>query len=169
MKRLAWFARALVSAFAFAMLVQTAGALERNQSYAGIVYMSGGIGLSERAALHAARERYSLWVTTVAKGSGAYLSDARLRIVSLDGRRVLLDDKMSGPWLFAALPPGRYEVSATLRAEGADSAETITRQLLIRPGDHRQAVLRFVSSADVGPEREHPFNGNPFGYVAPAQ
>jgi len=72
-------------------------------------------------------------------------------------------------WVFAALPPGRYEVSATLQAEGADAAETITRIVRIQRGDHRQAVLRFASSADVAREGEHPFDGNPFGGALPAR
>ena len=169
MKRIKWFIQALVPALGVALLSQTAGALERGQSQGGISYVSGGIGLEEQAVLHAERSRYSLWVATVAKGSGAYLSDARLRVTNLDGNRVVLEVTVDGPWVFAALPPGRYEVSATLRAESADAAETITRIVRIQLGDPRQAVLRFASSADVAPEGEHPFNGNPFGGALPAR
>lgn len=169
MERSDCFIRPLLAAVSLVLLSQTATALERSQTESGIRYVSGGIGQSELTALHAERSHYSLWVATVAKGSGAYLSDAQLRIASLDGNRVILEYTMDGPWFFAALPPGRYEVSATLRPDGADAAETITRDVRIQRGSLRQAVLRFISSADVAAERERPFNGNPFNGGVPAR
>jgi len=169
MQRFNCLIRTLGTAVSLVLLSQTATALERAQTESGIAYVSGGVGQSELTALHVERSHYSLWVATVAKGSGAYLSDAQLRITSLDGNRVVLEHTMDGPWFFATLPPGRYEVSATLRPDGADAAETITRDVRIQRGGLRQAVLRFISSADVAAEREHPFNGNPFDGGAPAR
>jgi hypothetical protein len=145
-----------------------ARALERGTADGGITYVSGGIGQSELKELHAERKRYNLWVATLAKGSGAYLSDARLHITGEPGQRVVLDHTMAGPWFFATLPAGRYEISATKRgAGGAD--ETQTLRVTVRAGVLRQAVLRFTSDADVGPEREHPFGANPFGASSPKQ
>lgn len=163
MERLASVFRFVVTALGLIALSQAAGALERGQIGGGFAFVSGGIGLSERSALHAQRDHYSLWVSTVAKGSGAYLSDAKLRITSLDGSGLTMEQAMAGPWFFAALPPGRYRVSASVAPEGGKASQTLETDVRIRPGDHRQVVLRFASAADVGPEREHPFGGNPFG------
>ena len=155
-----------LAALALALLSPNAGALERGTTEGGVVYVSGGIGQSEVKELHAERGRYSLWVTTLAKGSGAYLSDARLRIMSEPGHHLVLEHTMAGPWFFAALPPGRYSISATQQLDGGAS-ETKTAAVTVRTGVQRQAVLRFASDADVGSEREHPFGDNPFGASSP--
>ena len=146
----------------------TAHAVERGTTDEGVAFVSGGIGQSELKTLHGERGLYTLWVATLAKGSGAYLSDARLRVVREPDRRVVIEHIMAGPWFFAALPPGRYEIVAT--NVGRAGEETQTLSVTVRKGVLRQAVLRFASDADVGPEREHPFGGNPFAAsaVAPA-
>lgn len=146
-----------------AALAFSAAAAERG-NIGGITFASGGIGLSERVDLHAERSRYNLWVATVAKGSGAYLAGAHLRISSSDGGRSVLERSMAGPWFFAMLPPGQYRVSVSI--EGADvPAQTMTTGVRIRPGDRRQVVMRFTSSAEVRAEGERPYGGNPFDGV----
>ena len=142
-------------------------AFDRGKTESGVEYASGGIGLAERRELHDHKSQFSLWVTAAAKGSGAYLSDVRLKITDVRDGRVVVDRTMDGPWFFAALPPGRYEVQGSMLADGDDMTQAIKRDVQIGPGAHRQVVLRFNSKADVGPEREHPFNGNPFGASAP--
>ena len=168
MKDLSRHATTLTALALLVLCGASASALERGTADGGMAYVSGGIGQSELKALHAERGGYSLWVTTVAKGSGAYLSDARLRITSEPGQRVVLEHTMAGPWFFAALPPGRYKISATLQLDGGGS-ETKTTKVTVRAGAQRQAVLRFDANVDVGPEREHPFGGNPFGASSPNQ
>lgn len=135
----------------------------RGQSEKGLAFLSGGVSISDRTTMYAERGKYSLWVATVAKGSGAYLTDAHLRIVTVKGQAVVLDRIMDGPWLFAALPPGRYDVSATMKPEGPGEAQTLTTRVNIARSGQRQAVLRFTSSAKVSPEMDSPFKGNPFG------
>jgi hypothetical protein len=127
----------------------------------GVDFVSGGVSVGARAAMHTERAHYSLWVATVAQGSGAYLSDTHLRIVG--GGKVLVDRTMDGPWFFAALPPGRYEVIATMQADGTDAAQTLSQPVDVPASGQRQAVLRFVSSATVAPEMDSPDKGNPFG------
>ena len=144
-------------------LATSAVGLERGQTAEGVKYVSGGVGESERLSLRAERKGYTLWITTVAKGSGAYLSDAHVRIVRADDNQLVLDRDMDGPWLLAALSPGRYHVSASLQPAGADKPQSIMSTVRIRPGELRQAVMRFASSADVGSERHRAFGGNPFG------
>ena len=134
-----------------------------------IAFLSGGITVGDRVAMHAQRERFGLWIATVAKGSGAYLTDARLRIVDLKQHAVVLDRIADGPWFMLALPAGRYEISATLLDDGAAAPQTITSRVDVPRKGQRQAVLRFDSSAKVSSEMRSPFNGNPFGAQPAAQ
>jgi len=142
---------------------QTSAFVVRGQTEGGLAYLSGGITIEDRTTMYAERARYSLWVATVAIGSGAYLSDAQLRIVNLNGKKLVLEQTMDGPWFFAALPAGRYEITATVPPDGPDAAQTLTTRVDIAPSGQRQAVLRFASSANVSTEMESPFKGNPFG------
>jgi hypothetical protein len=142
---------------------QTSASVVHGQTEGGLAYLSGGITVEDRMAMHAERGRYNLWVATVAKGSGAYLSDARLRVVDLKGKSAVLDRTMDGPWFFISLPAGHYELTATVPPDGPDAAQTLTARVTIPQGGQRQAVLRFTSSATVSPEMESPFKGNPFG------
>ena len=138
----------------------------RGQTEGGVAFMSGGNSVDHRVAMHAERERYSLWVATVAKPSGAYLAEARLSIVDLKDKTVTLQRTMEGPWLLASLAPGRYEVSATYRPAGSGQDETLTQRVNIAKSGQRQVVMRFVSSAQVSSEMNSPFKGNPFAEPA---
>ncbi len=146
---------------------QTSAFVVHGRTDGGVAYLSGGVTVEDRTAMYAERGAYSLWVATVALGSGAYLSDAQLRIVALDGKKMVLERTMDGPWLFAALPAGRYEISATVPSDGPDAAQTQVARVEIASRGQRQAVLRFTSSARVSSDAESPFKGNPFGQ-APA-
>ena len=65
-----------------------------------------------------------------------------------------------------SLPAGRYEVAATLKADGAAEPQTRTTKVSIPGAGQRQAVLRFDSTAEVSAEMQSPFKGNPFGVPA---
>ena len=133
------------------------------QTQGGVAYLSGGITVDDRVAMRAQQGRYNLWIATVAKGSGAYLSDAQLRIVDLKNQAVVLDRIADGPWFMLALPTGRYQISATLRDDGATAPQTINQRVEVTQQGHGQAILRFNSSAQVSPDMRSPFRGNPFG------
>lgn len=135
----------------------------RGKTDAGLAILSGGNTVGDRVTMHADRGTYSLWVATVAKPSGAYLADVKLRIVNLGDKSVALERTMEGPWLPAALPAGKYDVSATLKADGASKEHTLTNRVTVVKTGQRQVVLRFDSPAKVGPEMDSPFKGNPFG------
>jgi hypothetical protein len=135
----------------------------RETTSGGVALLMGGITVEDRVAMHAERERFSLWISTLAKPSGAYLSDVRLRIVDAKDRSLVLDRTMPGPWLMAALPPGRYELVATHAAEDAPSGVQILSAVVgVAPRGLRQAVFRFDSTAQVSPEMERPLGSNPF-------
>jgi hypothetical protein len=131
--------------------------LFRGKTDAGLAILSGGSSLDDRGVIRAERGDYSLWVATVAKPSGAYLAEVKLRIVHLGDKAVVLERTMEGPWLLAALPAGNYQVSATYRAEGASKDQTISNRVTLARGAQRQVVLRFDSPSQVGSTKEGPF------------
>lgn len=139
--------RRSLRATAFGLLLSgslgVAGAVEPAVTESGIAYVSGGFGQSEQASLLADKGRYSLWVTTAASGSGAYLSNAEVQVVDLKTRQTVLTHTMQGPWLFVALPQGRYAVEARYRASGEDRVQTARRTTTIGANSHRQLILYF--------------------------
>jgi hypothetical protein len=130
---------------AAAVVASTAIAQTSGRTALGGTFVSGGIGESEIAALDAQRDRYSLWVITAAKLSGAYLADVRVRITDAN-RKLVLEHSMVGPWLLVELPLGRFEVEASY------DGRTITRATTIHAGDHHQMVFYFDVAADVLPK-----------------
>ncbi len=147
---------------------RTVGLARSGPTEPGPAYLSGGITDGDRRTMHAERGAYSLWVATVAKKSGAYLADARLRIVDLKTGHAVVERTMEGPWFMVSLLPGRYEVQATLQPDGADKPQTLGTKVNIAAKGQRQAVLRFDSTAQVAPESAGAFGGNPFGAAASA-
>lgn len=132
----------------------------RGQTESGAAFVSGGNTVEDRLSMRSESERYSLWVATVAKPSGAYLADAMLRIVQVGDKSTKLERKMEGPWLLVDLPAGTYDVTATFRAAGADKDQTITNRVEVSKAGQRQVVLRFDSSAQVeNPTMNPPFEG----------
>lgn len=69
--------------------------------------MSTGVGVTERFA----HPDYSL-LMTFAQASGPYLANIEVQIRDQKGQ-VIFADSAAGPWLFAKLPPGDYNVVAT--------------------------------------------------------
>lgn len=128
-------------------------------THSGWPYLSGGVATGGRHAMMAERNRFNLWVATVAKPSGAYLAGVALRIEDSKDASKVLDTRMSGPWLMVELPPGRYDVSGTYRAGRDAQPQTLTTQVDVAAGAHRQAILRFDSPAEVGPRAS---GGDPF-------
>ena len=137
-------------------------AVERGVSPAGVAYASGGVSHSELQDLHARRQDYSFWLTTAALKSGAHLADVAVRITPLRGGDPALEHTMAGPWLFAALPPGRYQVEAGFRPDPARALQVRRGVTTIHPGDHHQMVLYFDTGDEVGAENQPALPGNPY-------
>jgi hypothetical protein len=142
---------------------QPSAALVRTQTADGHALLSGGNTLEDRVTMHAERQRYGLWVATVAKPSGAYLADVQLRITRAQGGTTVLERPMEGPWLMVALPPGSYVVTGTFKEPGSESAKTLNSRVSVPQGGQRQVVLRFDSAATVDPDAQRSAYGNPFG------
>lgn len=125
--------------------VPPAFASTRGASPQGWTFLDGGIGRDEIEMMEAERSRYSLWIITAARVSGAYLADVDISITNDKGEKVL-EHRLRGPWLMIDLPTGRYEVQA--RA----GQETLKRVTTIHSGDHHQMVFHFTVDADVLPK-----------------
>jgi len=91
-------------------------------TYEGVPYLSGGIGLEERAYItNTLAADYNLKLE-LAASNGDYVSDVDVQIRDAGGRTVL-HTTAQGPWLFARLSPGRYTVEAM--AEGRGSTKSV--------------------------------------------
>lgn len=120
-------------------------ALTRGASSQGWAFLAGGVGRGEIDSMEAERGKYSLWIITAARLSGAYLADVEISITNDTGATVF-ERRLEGPWLMVDLPLGRYEVQARVGQESQRRVTTIHR------GDHHQMVFHFSVDADVLPK-----------------
>jgi hypothetical protein len=69
-----------------------------------------GVGIEEREALDAQRDRYNLRLAFAEK-NGSYIADVAVRLSTADGREVY-SGTTDGAWLFARVQPGKYRLEA---------------------------------------------------------
>lgn len=112
------------------------GVITQSRSDNGIAYMSGGVGLDEREAMHSLAPNYNLRLVFAAR-QGAYLSDVKVDIRNTAGRNIL-SAVSNGPWFFAKLPSGRYRIM--VEAGG----KHMTRSAVV--GSQGQTALKFYWS-----------------------
>lgn len=113
---------------------------------------SGGVTTEEFAALNQEAGNYSLKLVMAARGSGAYLADVDVSVASLATGEVVLAHRSEGPLLLAALPPGRYRVTARFADVVPGASRTVTRVIQVPARGHVQAVLRFDTGDTVSAE-----------------
>lgn len=159
------------TAFTFTLLLAAglsslpAAALQRGTSATGVDYVSGGVGDDEQKLLHARRGDFSFWLTTAVRRSGAHLAGVLVRIREAETGLLVLEHRMDGPWLFAKLPVGRYEVEATLQDLALGRIEIERGSTSIHPNDRHQLLLYFDTGEAIG-EREpgsrppNPYDGD---------
>jgi len=88
---------------------QSVGLVER--TVGNISYVSGGVGASEQEELERIKQEYNLRLLFAVSGSGSFLASVPLKIA--DGRgQVLLEAVSAGPYFYARVPAGLYQVSA---------------------------------------------------------
>lgn len=140
-------------AFCFLAIASLQGmpAMAQDGAATTLAPISGGIGESERNAMLEQKSRYNLWVRTAAKRSGAYLSDVRIRILELPGKKSVLEHTMDGPWLFAPLAPGRYEIEASYRDNPDGPEQKLRQTTTLRVGGHQEVIFYFDSTETTGP------------------
>jgi hypothetical protein len=111
---------ALIGAFMFTLssgyAVATANAAYiREGTSHGVKYMSGGVGINERAAMDRMDKNYDLKLI-FAEPSGPYLANVNVEILNASGKK-LVETTDNGPWFFAKLPDGKYRVVATFNGK----------------------------------------------------
>lgn len=153
---------------ALTLLCATAAALHSGTSPTGVAYVSGGVGHDEQQALQARRADHSFWLTTAVRRTGAHLSGVLVRIREADSGLLVLDHRMDGPWLFAKLPVGRYEIEATLQDLRLGRIEVQRGTTTIHPGDRHQLLLYFDTGEAIGEREPGSVPPNPYGGEKPA-
>ena len=134
-----------------------AGSLEV-QDAQGVQYVSGGVGQDERDELEALKDRFNLLLMFAAQG-GAFLSEVQVRIEGRLGR-TLLDAMAEGPFLYVAVPPGSYTVTATV------DGRSVARKVAVGSGRART----FSGSRSGGKRLRGPRAGRSrFGTRSPAE
>lgn len=161
MKPMPW----TILAAAALLAASPAAALLRGTSPTGIDYVSGGVGEDEQQQLHGQRRDYSFWLTTAVRRSGAHLAGVMVRIREAETGLLVLEHRMDGPWLFARLPVGRYEIEATRQDMTLGRIEVQRGTTTIHPNDRHQLLLYFDTGEAIG-EREpgsrppNPYDGD---------
>ena len=142
----------LTLALTAAFVPPSALATQNGVTDAGVAYVSGGVSEDERTQMRSERRNYSYWLSAAARGGGAYLADVKVRITEAGGGKVVLDVKMDGPWLFVALPQGRYAVQATYADEHSGKTETqhANPQIGVGGQDLQPAVMYFIADDALG-------------------
>lgn len=81
------------------------------QTFGGVSYITGGIGLDESVAMKAAEKDFTLSLLFAQTKRGEFVSDVKVSIKDKTGKTVL-EAMSDGPVLLARLPAGAYTVSA---------------------------------------------------------
>jgi hypothetical protein len=110
---------------------------------AEIECVSGGVGKTERDTLQKQPEQYSFWLITAAKKTGAYLSGASVTVHDSKDQSLIVSCNMDGPWLYLALPVGRYEVETVYRETPGGIEQRVKKITTIHTGDHHQMLVYF--------------------------
>jgi hypothetical protein len=136
---------AALAVLAWTCAASQAVAATQGQSPQGWAFIEGGIGQTETESMESERGKYSLWIMTASRTSGAHLADVEVTIVDGNGEAVF-QRRLEGPWLMIDLPLGRYEVRSRYAQEAQNRITTI------HPGDHHQIVFYFNVEAEVLPK-----------------
>lgn len=105
----------------------------------GIRHISGGVGEGERTQLKAMVNEFDLHLMFATQGSGEYLSAVQVNVLDTKGNSVL-SAVSKGPWFYAQLPPGEYEVEVTPTGVRGDE---LTKRETVRLDGVRQSHLDF--------------------------
>lgn len=110
-----------------------------------VVYVTGGVAEGESQAFEAARADYPLSIELLQADPGGhdqFTAGAEVRVLNAAGVTVL-EATADGPFMLVQLPPGRYQVQATLKGRHAPS-----RQVTVEDEGSGRAVLRFPAGTD---------------------
>ena len=109
----------------------------------GIAFESGGASVEEFTDINSRASSYSLKLLMTSRGSGAYIADVDVQVRAKPSGPVVLEHRSEGPLLLAALPPGRYEVTARYADVRPGAPTQITRTVTVPRSGRVQALLQF--------------------------
>ena len=132
MRIVAWLLLATAALPAVALEVQRA-----QDAY----WVSGGVSADERDEMVMVLPDYNLKVLTAAEKSGAFLAAAQVVVRDAAGRTVF-ETSLDGPWLLARLPPGRYELVATVGGKSQTRTFTV-------PTSGRREIFLYWAAPEV--------------------
>jgi len=104
-------------------------------------WVSGGVSADERDEMVLALPDHNLKVLTAAEKSGAFLAAAQV-VVRDAGGRTVFETSLDGPWLLARLPPGRYELVATVGGKSQMRTFTV-------PASGRREIFLYWAAPEV--------------------
>lgn len=134
----------VAAAAAFALSTAAmAAALPERAPQGKVDFVSGGVGDDEASALKGRAAGYPLQLQFVqqAQPRDEFLADVRVKISDRSGN-VVLDTTASGPFLFANVPPGRYQVEAEYN--GVVKRKSVD----VRAGKQQKAMMVWAPSPE---------------------
>lgn len=119
-----------------------AGAIGGGAAAADAAAVAGGVGIEARQALQSQTPPHNVKMV-FSLNTGNYLADVHVKVTDRSGN-VVLDGVSDGPWLYAQLPPGTYNATATY------NGKTVTRRFSVSRSGQRTAHFRWPASVEVG-------------------
>ena len=115
----------------------TPGPLPPERVNGNVIYLSGGIGQEEAAALRQNESNYSLALEFIRNGESGAEFLAGVSVTIKDSRgAVVLDASSEGPLLLAKLPEGKYRVIAA-----AENRAPKERDVVVTGRKHEHIVF----------------------------
>lgn len=105
------------------------------QTSNGVTFVTGGIGQGRIEAFRKAASDYNLRATFTAPG-GAFMADVNVTLNDAQGN-TLVTTITQGPFFYAQVPPGRYELTA------AYGSQSFQRKLEVNQGGAATAEIVF--------------------------
>jgi hypothetical protein len=108
-----------------------------------VKYLSGGIGQDESSAMKSVEKQWPLSMEFAERqgGHADYVAGVDVVVRNASGQTAL-QAKTDGPFMMAALPPGRYTIQASLN--GNTKIEAVT----IKPGAPAHATFVWPADTD---------------------
>jgi hypothetical protein len=121
------FVRAALFGAALGLAVPAfAQSLPAPQTQNGVSFITGGVGRDKVEAFRQATGDFNLRAT-FSQTDGAFIADVKVELRDAQGK-TLVATKTEGPFFFAKVPPGTYEMVATY------GDQTQRRQMVVNAG-----------------------------------
>lgn len=110
------------------------------QANANVPAVSGGVSVNARDNMRAATPPHNVKMV-FALTTGNYVSDVQVKVTNQSGK-VVIDDIANGPWLFAQLPAGTYNATATY------NGKPVTHRFSVGKSGVKTAQFRWPASVE---------------------